>query len=174
MRIVLLPILAALLVACSPEQNWRQITFDGTALKAQLPCKPDRTTREVPLGGVPVQLSVAGCESGAAMLAIMTARLATGADVQAILAGWQQATLAHLHVQAPPQFQPWQPTGLLPIEASRHVQLQGRRSDGRPITAQAVWGAFAEGSHVRVVHAVVYADTIAPDTVQTFFEGIRP
>ena len=39
------------LSACSPEQNWREVGFEGAALKAQLPCKPDRTTRSVPLGG---------------------------------------------------------------------------------------------------------------------------
>ena len=165
---------AALLAACSPEQNWRQLTFEGTALKAQLPCKPDRTTREVPLGGAPVQLSVAGCESGGAMLAIMTAPLAPGADAQAVLAGWQQATLAHLQTSAATQAQAWQRPGVLPLGAAQRLHLQGRRSDGRAVTAQAVWGAFAEGDHLRVVHAVVYADRLPPELAQTFFDGIEP
>jgi hypothetical protein len=64
---------ALILSACSPDQNWRDITLEGTSLKAQLPCKPDRTTRSVPLGGVPVDLHVVGCESGSAMVAVMTA-----------------------------------------------------------------------------------------------------
>ena len=71
-------------MACSPEQNWREVSFDGASVKVQLPCKPDRTTRAVPLGGVPVQLQVVGCESGSAMVAVMTAPLKPGADVQAI------------------------------------------------------------------------------------------
>jgi hypothetical protein len=166
--------LAAVLAACSPEQNWRQITFEGSTLKVQLPCKPDRTTREVPLGGVPVQLSVAGCESGSAMLAVMTAPLAPGADAQAVLAGWQQATLANLQAQAATHTEPWQRPGMLPLGASQRIQVQGRRADGQPVVAQAVWGALAEGDHLRVVHAVVYADKIAPELTQGLFDGVQP
>ena len=166
--------LVALMAACSPDQNWRQITFDGTSLKAQLPCKPDRTTREVPLGGVPVQLSVAGCESGGAMLAVMTASLAPGADAQAVLVGWQQATLANLQVQSAAQTESWKRAGMLPLGAAQRIQAQGRRANGQPVTAQAVWGALAEGDHLRVLHAVVYADKIAPDLAQALFDGVQP
>ena len=166
--------LAAVLAACSPEQNWRQITFEGSTLKVQLPCKPDRTTREVPLGGVPVQLAVAGCESGGAMLAVMTASLAPGADAQAVLAGWQQATLANLQAQAVTHTEPWQRPGLLPLGAAQRIQVQGHRAGGQPVAAQAVWGALAEGDHIRVVHAVVYADKIAPELTQGLFDGVQP
>ncbi len=169
-----LTIVTVALTACSPEQNWRQITFESTALRAQLPCKPDRTTREVPLGGVPVQLAVAGCESGGAMLAVMTAALPAGTDAQAVLQGWQQATLANLQAQAPAQTAPWQRPGLLPLASAHRIQAEGRRADGQPVRAQAVWGAFAEGDHVRVVHAVVYAGKIAPELAQGLFEGVQP
>ena len=171
---MLMATLIVALSACSPEQNWRQVTFEGSTLKAQLPCKPDRTTREVPLGAAPVQLSVAGCESGGAMLAVMTAALAPGADVQALLQGWQQATLANLQVASPQQAQPWSRPGLLPLGASQRIQATGQRSNGQAVSAQAVWGAFAEGDHVRVVHAVVYADRIAPELAQALFEGVQP
>lgn len=162
------------LIACSPEQNWRQVGFEGTSLKAQLPCKPDRTSRAVPLGGMPVQLAVAGCESGGAMLAVMTAPLPPAADVQAALLGWQQATLAHLQADATVHSTAWAPAGMLPLPSSQQLQLKGRRADGAPVAAQAVWGAFTEGDHVRVVHAVVYADRIDPELAQGLFEGVKP
>ena len=173
MRNFLMLALAGLLAACSPEQNWRQITLDGTALKAQLPCKPDRTTREVPLGGVPVQLSVAGCESGDAMMAVMTASLAPGADVQAVLQGWQQATLAHLGA-ATPETQPWVRAGMLPLQAAQRIRVRGQTADGRAVFTQAVWGAFAEGDHVRVLHVVIHAPKPQDELAQTLFEGVQP
>jgi len=166
--------LVALLAACSPEQNWRQITFEGTNLQVQLPCKPDRTSREVPLGGVPVQLAVAGCASGDAMLAVMTAALAPGMDAQAVLQGWQQATLAKLQAQPPVQTEAWQHAGMLPLGATQRIQAQGRRADGQAVAAQAVWGAFVEGDHVRVVHAVVYAPKVQSQLAQTLFDGLQP
>ena len=174
MRIHLLWAFAALLAACSADQNWRQISFDGTTLKAQLPCKPDRTTREVPLGGVPVQLSVAGCESGDAVVAVMTAALAPGADAQALLQGWQQATLANLQASQAEQVQAWQRAGFMPLGAAQRVTALGRRTDGQAVTAQAVWGAYPEGDHVRVVHAVVYASKPQPPIAQTLFDGLQP
>jgi len=174
MRIILMLALAALLAACSPEQNWRQITFDGTNLKAQLPCKPDRTTRGVPLGGSPVQLAVAGCESGPAMLAVMTASLAPGADAQAVLQGWQKAVLANLQAQAPEQAEPWVRPGMLSLGSAQRIQVQGGRSDGQAVVAQAVWGAFAEGDHIRVLHAVVYAPKAQPQLAQALFDGLQP
>ncbi len=174
MRVFSTLALLACLAACSPEQNWRQIAFEGTTLKAQLPCKPDRTTREVPLGGASVQLTVAGCESGKAMLAVMTAPLASGADAQTVLAGWQQATLAHLQVKAPSGTEAWQRPGILPLGSAQRIQVQGQRANGQQVAAQAVWGAFAEGDHLRVVHAVVYADKIPPEMAQALFDGVQP
>ena len=91
--------LGLVLSACSPSQNWREVTLEGTSLKAQLPCKPDRTTRSVPLGGVPVDLQVVGCESGSAIVAVMTAPLQAGADANALLAGWQKATARGLSIR---------------------------------------------------------------------------
>ena len=66
---LLWPVLAGL-AACSPSQDWRDVALEVPGLKAQLPCKPDRTTREVPLGQRMVPLQVAGCESGSAMLTL--------------------------------------------------------------------------------------------------------
>jgi len=174
MRNLFLLALVAMLAACSPNQNWRQVTVDGTRLKVQLPCKPDRTTREVPLGGVSVPLTVVGCESGDAMLAVMTAALAPGADAQAVLQGWQQATLAHVQAPQAAQTEAWQRAGFMPLGAAQRITAQGQRADGQAVTAHAVWGAYPEGDHVRVVHAVVYAPKAQPQLAQTLFDGLQP
>jgi len=44
--------MALLLCACQPTYNWRDIGLEGTNVKAQLPCKPDRTQREVTIAQV--------------------------------------------------------------------------------------------------------------------------
>jgi len=169
--------MALFLSACSPEQNWRTVGLEGTTLKAQLPCKPDRTARSVPLGGVPVDLQVVGCESGSAMVAVMSASLPVGADANALLTGWQQATLSHVGVKLPlatNQQQAWHRPGFLPLTASVRIQAQGQRSDEQPVAMSAVWGAVAEGERVRVVHAVVYDRRAAPELAATLFDGIQP
>jgi hypothetical protein len=174
MQIFWILTLLGLLAACSPDQNWRQVSFEGTNLKVQLPCKPDRTTRELPLGGVPVSLHAVGCESGDAMLAVMTGILPAGTDAQAVLQGWQQATLAHLHVAGQPHAEAWQRPGLMPLGASQRIQAQGQRADGQRIAAHAAWGAYPEGARLRVVHAVVYAPKPQVVLAQQLFDGVQP
>lgn len=166
-------LLALGLSACSPELNWRTVALTGTRVQAQLPCKPDRTEREVPLGGVSVPLQVVGCEAGGAMFALMTARLPAGADAQATLAGWQQATVQHLQAQAP-VWQVWSPTGWMALPGNRSLQALGRRADGQPVHARAVWAAVLEGDGVRLVHAAVYAPHDPQVAAQVFFEALRP
>jgi hypothetical protein len=167
---------ALILTACSPSQNWREVTLEGTTLKVQLPCKPDRTTRSVPLGGLPVELQVVGCESGTAMVAVMTALLPAGADAIAVMRGWQKATMDNARVQQPLASgqQAWQRPGQLPLTASVRVQAPGMRVSGEPVRMDAVWGALAEGDRVRVVHAVVYDAKIQPEMANTLFDGIKP
>ena len=118
--------LAMTLSACSPDQNWRDIALEGSALKVQLPCKPDRTTRSVPLGGVPVDLHMVGCESGTAMVAVMSAALPAGVDASAVMASWQKATLDNARVAQPlehGQQQTWHRPGHLPLNASVRVAV---------------------------------------------------
>jgi hypothetical protein len=168
---------ALTLSACSPAQNWREVTFEGAALKAQLPCKPDRTSRSVPLGGVPVDLQVVGCESGTAMVAVMSAVLPVGSDASAVMAAWQKATLDNARVPQPlaaGQQQAWQRPGQLPLATSLRVQAQGLRANGEPVNMDAVWGAVADGERVRLVHAVVYDRKIEAELANTLFDGIKP
>lgn len=170
-------VLPLILSACNPAQNWRDVGFEGSAIKAQLPCKPDRTTRSVPIGGVPVDLHVAGCESGTAMVALMTAALPAGVDASAVMAAWQKATLDNARVIQPlvaGQQQVWQRPGQLPLATSVRVQAPGQRVSGEPVSMDAVWGAVAEGERVRLVHAVVYDRNIAAELANTLFESIQP
>lgn len=163
------------LVACSPEQNWRQVTFEGAHLRAQLPCKPDRTVREVPLGGMPVALQVAGCESGDALLVVMSAALQSGADAQAVLQAWRELTLKHLQAQSEPaNTVAWSGAGWLLLTGAVSQTVTGRRADGQAVSAHLAWTATAEGDHVRVVHAAVYAPRPRPELAQGLMEGLQP
>lgn len=171
-RITLLALLAGL-GGCSPTLNWRDLGFEGTRLQLQLPCKPDRTTRQVQMGAVMLDLQVAGCEAGDAMLAVMTAALPAGTDANALLQGWQQATLEHVRAQVD-QRQAWTAPGFLPLPDAQRIAARGQQPDGRPVQLQAVWGAFHEGGQMRLLHAVVYSPKASTEPAQTLFESFRP
>ena len=77
---------AVCLAACSPTFNWRDVPLAPAELTALLPCKPDRASRSVPLGGETLQIEMAGCEAGNATFAVAHARAASPAQAEAWLA----------------------------------------------------------------------------------------
>ena len=165
---------ALLAAACTPALNWRQVSLPPASASLLLPCKPDRTTRSVPLGGVPTELAVAGCEAGGATFALMAATLPAGRAADDLLAGWQQATLAHMHASGTPQREPFTPRGASALPHAQRLQAQGRAPDGRPVVAHAAWAARAlPGGGAELLHAVVYAERAQPAAAAAFFEGIQ-
>jgi len=59
------------LTACQPSLNWRASQVEGSALRFELPCKPDRTVKTVNMAGQALELAVAGCEADDAVWAVM-------------------------------------------------------------------------------------------------------
>ncbi|MEZ5606483.1 MAG: hypothetical protein R3E52_05020 [Burkholderiaceae bacterium] len=175
LRTALAAFLATLLLGCSPALNWREVGLPGSSAHALLPCKPERATRSVPLGGVPTELAVAGCDAAGATFAVMTASVPAGQPPDAVLAGWQQATLANMQAAAAQvQRSDFRPPGGLPLPHAQRIVAQGRRGDGRAVTAQAVWSARAapEGGGVELLHAVMYAEHANPAAADAFFGGL--
>ena len=177
-RLFLLPFLAvAALGACSPAFNWREVRPDNTALTAMLPCKPDKGSKTVPLGGQPTQLSMVGCETSGAMFAIASADMGDAQKAADVLAQWAQATLVNM--KAPPlalagaaggtTTAPLKVTGATLSPAPVLITARGVRADNSAVASQAAY--FAQGS--QVFQAVIYADNIAPEVAEAFFSGLK-
>ena len=86
--------LAVVLTACTPAFNWRDVSFDQAGVTALLPCKPDRGTRAVQLGGQAVQMSMAGCEAGGAMFTVSLVQAPTEQAIQQIAQDLQESSKA--------------------------------------------------------------------------------
>ena len=72
------------------------------------------------------------------------------------------------------QLQNWHRPGQLPLASSVRIQAQGLRANGDAVTMAAVWGAVADGDHVRLLPAVVYDRQISPEMANTLFDGLKP
>lgn len=159
---------AALLAACTPTFNWREIRVPGAGLTALLPCKPDQGTRAVAIGPRTLQLSMQGCEAAGATFAVAWADAGDAAGANAVLAQWQ--AMAQANMQAgPARTEPFRPPGAAPLAASVRMAAAGRQTDGRPVEMRSVW--FARGSHV--FQAVIYAPRIPEEAAEAFFAGLR-
>lgn len=134
-----------------------------------LPCKPDKVTRRVPMGGGEVELSVMGCDAGGATYAVLQAELPPADNPDQVLAQWNSATLANMKAEGAARASAFVPPGADALPSSRRVSAQGHRANGSPVHGEAAY--FARGRHV--YQAVVYADDPKPETLQPFFEGLK-
>ena len=159
--------------ACTPTLNWREVPLPPTGANALLPCKPDHAERSVPLGGVPTPLSVSGCEAGGATFAVMATTVAAGRAPDALLQGWQQATLTNMKATGEVAREPFHPAGGLPLAHAQRLTAQGQGPNGHAVYAQAVWTArAAEGGGAELVHMVVYSERPQAEVAKTFFAGL--
>jgi hypothetical protein len=156
------------LAACSPTFNWREVRAEPTALKAMLPCKPDKGARNVPMAGREVSLQVIGCDTGGATFAVMFADLGDAGRAGEALAQWKAASLSNMRSISSGE-NPFRPAGALALPQSVQVMAKGQRADGTKVESQAAY--FAQGSHV--FQAVIYAGQLKPEVAEPFFSGLR-
>ena len=177
-------LLMALSSGCSPSFNWRDVRPDGARLKLLLPCKPDKATKTVPLGGQPAELRMSGCDASSITFAVAVADVGDATQAGPVLAQWQAATLANMKA---PAVSPGPAGSQLPATQaeSRRVPLKlagasqapapvlitaiGQRPDGTAVQGQAAY--FAQGT--QVFQAVIYGTTISPELADTFFGSLQ-
>lgn len=167
-------LLASLLLAglgltgCSPTFNWREVRVEPTALKAMLPCRPDKASRRVPMAGRQVELEVLGCEAGGATFAVMFADIGDPSRAGEALTQWKIATLGNLRSSSA-QERAFLPPGAQGLRQSQLVVASGQRADGSKVDSQAAY--FARGS--QVFQAVIYADGLTPQMSVNFFSELK-
>ena len=159
---------AVALAACNPTYNWREVPAGPAAVRAMLPCKPDKAVRQVTMAGRQVELDGMGCDAGGATFAVFHADVGDAGRSGEALAQWKQATLANMKA-ATVQDRPFLPPGGLAVRESLQVVAAGRRPDGSSVESQAAY--FARGSHV--FQAVIYASKLRAEQTEPFFSGLR-
>jgi hypothetical protein len=154
--IILLGLLG--LSACQPSLNWRASQLEGSALRFELPCKPDKTVRTVSMAGQALELSVAGCEAEDAVWAVMSTQAPASVDRNELIKGWRQATLQNMRATEV-QEATWTPPKSA-LEGAVRVLAKGTGPNGQALIAHAVWFSHLEGNQLRMVHAVVYQNNV--------------
>jgi hypothetical protein len=162
---------AAVLAACSPTFNWREVPIAEAGLVALLPCKPDRAERALPLGAESVRIAMAGCEAGGATFAVAHASANDPAQAEAWLIAWRAATRSQLGaVQAAEA-----PATLKNAAAGpAPVRLEAEPPQPGAAPVRVLWFAQRQkDGRVALYQATVLGRPTAPDAVSAFFEGLR-
>lgn len=173
-------ILAAFaLAACQPALNWREVRLPGAGV-GMMPCKPDASRRQVPLGGHAVEIQLLTCNAAGATFALAFARVPAGASPQLAQQHWQRSTLAHLKAR-----EVLESAGATALNGATGLTAAGVRpengtmgANGRAIAVATYW--FTQGQ--QLVHAAVYVDNLSGKPVaqlltaelqEPFFGGVR-
>lgn len=172
LRVGLVGVLVAGLVACSPAFNWRDVQPDNTALSLLLPCKPDVAQQTVPMGGMSTLLTVMGCDAGGSTFAVAVADMGKTSLLVDVLEQWQRVTLSGIKVGAAEnsvQRLPVKVPGAEGVPAPVLVKALGQRADGSTIHSHALY--FAQGT--QVFQLVMLASTITPEAEEMFFSSVK-
>jgi hypothetical protein len=161
---------AALLGACSPTFNWREVPIADDGLVALLPCKADRATRSLPLGaGTSITVDMTGCEAGGATFAVAHATAEDAAQAERWMSAWRAATRSQLAGRPATEA----PASLPRAAASpAPVRLDVQEPAGSP-PAHMLWFAQQQAGRVALYQATVLGRPASADALPTFFEGLR-
>jgi len=166
----------ATLSGCSPAFNWRDVQLEPSGLTALLPCKPDRATRDVVLGGDLVALQMAGCEAGGATFTVAYAVARDATQATAWREAWKTAMATKLQAQQPVEA-PVLVRGADAVPAPLRLTAEGSDAAGRKVSAQVWWFAQSASAGapagVTLYQATMLGQPAELVAATTFFEGLQ-
>lgn len=176
----------ALLAACSPKFDWREVRSTADAYAVSLPGKPQIITRDldVPLaaGAQKVSMTMTSAGVGATMFAVGAAHLPPGvaqddAAVQSAMAFFRDGLLRNIGVAGPVDEKPL--NGLAPrmgkMRASTSFEARGRlgRPGEKPSPARLAARIYVVDDRLYQVVAMGSTDDLPDNEIETFFTSFH-
>jgi hypothetical protein len=161
-------LMAAMLCACSPALDWRQMTPPELGVQVLFPCRPASLTRDVTLPQGPTQMVMHACSAAGSTFALAGMAADDVRDVAALIDALREAASRNLGAE-PRSAQPFEVPGMTPNARAGRLTLNGRRPDGSGITEHLL--LFTHG--LQVFQASVVGDAPSEAAVATFFGGLR-
>jgi hypothetical protein len=163
-------LIAALLCACSPALDWREVTPPELGVKALFPCRPASLTREVPVLQGRSQMILHACSAAGSTFALSSLALHDVRDVAAAIDFLFHSAARNLRAgDGAGPGRPFEVPGMTPNPRAGYLVLKGRRPDDSAVTEHLL--VFVRGP--RVYQASVVGDAPDDSAVSTFFGGLK-
>ena len=166
--VVVVAVVSLMLSSCSPTLNWREIRPADSGVQLLFPCKPDRFTRSLVLGGEKLQMVLNSCAAGDATYALSHAQLADAAHVSSAVDAMQAAAAGNLGGPAS-VLSPLAIPGMTPHPLTQRWAVQGKRADGSAVHQQ--FTVFTSG--LRVYQATIVGRSLDAVAADTFFGSLQ-
>lgn len=149
---------AFLLLACSPQYNWREVRGSGAPFMISLPAKPASHARTIELDGNKVEMTMTAAEVEGITFAVGTAQLPDAAQAQKALTAMKTAMVRNI-------------SGTVKQEQSSPVQIEIEASG-----AQRLMLARFIARDRQVYQLVVVGDErkLPREEAATFFASFKP
>lgn len=149
--------LLALVSACSPSLDWRELRPDGAGVLALFPCKPEVERREQ------ARMGLAVCKAAGKSFSLTWAELDDPAQVAPALQQMRESLTARLQARAAPA-QAVQIKGMTPNPQALQQGLQAEQQQARvAVFARGMW----------VYQAVMLGPKPDEEAWETFLTGLR-
>lgn len=158
----------AMVAACSPALDWRDVRPPGNPLSAQFPCRPSTTARSVRIDGPPRALTMLSCQTASATWAVAWIGEVDAATVRPLLVRWRELSVDNIAGRPGPPAA-FTPPGARPDVAAVRLQSEGRRPDGQAMTQ--VLAFFVAGT--TVYQATVLGERLESAAIEQFLGEIR-
>nr|WP_295084309.1 hypothetical protein [uncultured Roseateles sp.] len=159
----LVSIAAALLGACAPTLDWREVRPEGSDAQALFPCKPELLSR--PAGGAqaPGRMGLAQCKAGGASFSLSWAEVSDPAQVAPALRQMRESLAGKLAAK-PGELLPVQVAGMTPNPEAQMQTLLGAHQSAQV-------AVFTRGQ--LVYQAMLLAPKPDPAAWQTFIAALK-
>lgn len=168
-RLKLCPILiGAVMLACAPTLDWREVRPEGSGALALFPCKPKSQARIATLAGSGVAMTMLVCDVAGMTFALSHSELVDPARVTRALIELRSALAANLGA-VDMRSAAFELAGMTPNSQAMRIWLAGHRPDGTPVQEQAV--LFVRGT--RIYQAAILGTRLDEAAAGVFFESLR-
>lgn len=159
--------LCALLLACSPKFDWREVRGTAAPYQVLFPAKPDTHAREIDLAGTPVTMTMTGAEVDGTTFAVGSIALADPTRAQQALTDMKTALVRNIQgkVVAEAVSSPAPGTTMLELEARGPLPQAGERL----MLARFI----ARGHHAYQLLVVGDAATLSREAAETFLTSVH-
>lgn len=157
----------AMLVACSPALDWRDLPPGDSGVAMLFPCRPDRQERAVRMTALDLRVRMASCSAAGATFSLAYVDAPQVAQVAPLLAELRVRAAANVGGTA--LVRPFSAPGATPNEQSAALRIEGRLPDGRHVTEHAVF--FARG--LRLYQVTAIGESVSREAAETFFGSVK-
>jgi hypothetical protein len=162
---------AALLSACSPTLDWRDVRPKDVNILLTYPCKPEQIAQDVVLADEKVKMSMTGCVADKMTFALAHARLPSPALAAKALAQLHQAAVDNVHGKVTASSAVALKNATPGLPDTLDLKIDGQTPDGKPVRERVL--LFSQGSNVYQVTAFAPTDTFKEDAAQTFTDSVN-